>query len=154
MHEARHSEPGDKHHTSCFGFDNMDQSLDQGSGHAWACSMPCGCISTGCTIPNYQATAKYVAYSLLSRLCSRPASSDPEYRPLLPSCLRQSAGQLQCDIDAAAPGLLSPEEGARLEQFPRNMRCIGVRCLWLLSTWWSGIMANLANLTVGGLRST
>ena len=36
LHENRHNMSDDPSHTTCGGFENMDQRLEGGSGHAWA----------------------------------------------------------------------------------------------------------------------
>ncbi len=153
MHEARHSEPGDKHHTSCFGFDNMDQSLDQGSGHAWATLYAMWVYKYGLYDPPIiKQQAKNQAYGLLSRLCSKPASSNPKVQAIITELLGddQPDNSGVASTQLPAPSLLSPEEGARLDQFPRNTtlrwsavpRAAAYVVEWDYSqgdTWWSQI---------------
>jgi hypothetical protein len=116
MHEARHSEPGESGHTTCYGFGNMDPSLDKGSGHAQAILYAMWIYKYGLYDPPLmKQNARMNAYSLLSRLCSKPTSSNPKVQAILDELLgEQPAKSTTVSSPMPAPTLLSPADGATL----------------------------------------
>jgi len=89
IHEARHNQPDDPGHTSCGGESNMDPSLEDGSGHAWATLYTMWVYKYGLyDPPEIKNEARMVAASLLaSRFCSPPQHSDPRVRKIVDELL-------------------------------------------------------------------
>jgi hypothetical protein len=114
MHEARHSEPSDSGHTSCYGFQNMDPSFDRGSGHARAVLYAMWVYKYGLyDPPAMRQEARTFAYATLSRLCSKPTSSNPKIQAIIDELLAgEQDNNTSIAPTLAAPALLSPENGA------------------------------------------
>jgi hypothetical protein len=123
MHEARHSEPDDRHHTSCYSFENMDPSLDQGSGHAAAVLYSMWVYKYGVyDAPIMKQAAKEFAYATLSRLCSKPVSSNPKVQAIVDEILddNKTGNSSAASPQLPAPALLSPGEGATLNDIEKG----------------------------------
>lgn len=90
VHEGRHSEPNDPGHTDCNGQTNMDATLDNGSGHAWAALYAMWVYKYGLYDPPYiKLEAKSVAISLLkTRFCSTPTSTNPAVQAIVTELLQ------------------------------------------------------------------
>jgi hypothetical protein len=118
MHEARHSESRELGHTNCYGFGNMDSSLDNGSGHARAILYAMWVYKYGLYDPPVmRQEARNFAYATLSRLCSRPTSSNPKIQAIVDELLTDEPGKnAAADSVLPAPVLLSPEDGAVFQQ--------------------------------------
>jgi len=114
MHEARHSEPHDSGHTNCYGFGNMDPSFDNGSGHARAVLYAMWVYKYGLyDPPEIRQEARTLAYATLSRLCSKPASSNPKIQAILDELLSdEPANDTAGSSILPAPALVSPDDGA------------------------------------------
>jgi hypothetical protein len=79
MHEARHCEQDDPGHVACKGFDNMDQSLENGSGHARAALYLIWIYKYGIyDPPSIKEKAKTTALSILNeRFCTPVKHNNP-----------------------------------------------------------------------------
>jgi hypothetical protein len=112
MHEARHSDPGDSAHAVCYGFSNMDASLDKGSGHAWSTLYSMWVYKYGVYDPPVmRQRARLFAAATLSRFCSKPQSANPRVQAIVDELLGQkSEGTTASRLPA--PRLLVPVEGA------------------------------------------
>lgn len=128
VHEARHSEPGDSGHTACNGKENMDRSLDAGSGHAQAAMYNMWVWKYGLYDPPFiRDQARAAAISLFGRLCGSPSSSNPEIQAIVTELLSGATGDyggVESNANAAglpAPELITPEEGAVFETYPRHV---------------------------------
>lgn len=79
LHEARHCEPADSGHVVCKGSDNMDPTLDGGSGHARAALYLMWVYRYGQYDPQpVREQARVAAQSILqSRFCSPPKHNNP-----------------------------------------------------------------------------
>jgi hypothetical protein len=116
MHEARHSEPGSPVHATCFGYGNMEGSLDKGGGHAWAILYAMWVYKYGVYDPPVmKQEARTFAYATLSRFCSKPTSSNPKVQAMIDELLgEKQANSAVIASPLPAPALLSPEKGAVL----------------------------------------
>jgi hypothetical protein len=114
MHEARHNEPHDASHTNCYGFGNMDPSFDNGSGHARAVLYAMWVYKYGLYDPPVvRQEARTLAYATLSRLCSKPTSSNPKIQAILNELLSdEPVNDTGISSMLPAPALVSPEDGA------------------------------------------
>lgn len=126
MHEARHSEPREPGHTNCYGFGNMDSSFDNGSGHARAVLYAMWVYKYGLYDPPVtRQDARTLAYATLSRLCSKPTSSNPKVQAILDELLAEepanNAGQASI---LPAPALLSPENGVIFQEGDNPSRAV------------------------------
>lgn len=90
IHEGRHNEPADPGHTSCNNKSNMDQKLEDGSGHAWAALYLMWVYKYGLyDSPELKEEAKSTALSILgSRFCSTPTHSNPKVQAILDELLK------------------------------------------------------------------
>jgi hypothetical protein len=90
VHEGRHNEPGDPGHTTCNGQTNMDATLDNGSGHAWAALYTMWVYKYGLyDSPAMKLEAKTVATSLLkTRFCTTPTSTNPAVQAIVTELLQ------------------------------------------------------------------
>jgi hypothetical protein len=90
VHEGRHNEPGDPGHTTCNGQTNMDATLDNGSGHAWAALYTMWVYKYGLyDPPAMKQEAKAVATSLLkTRFCTTPTSTNPAVQAIVTELLQ------------------------------------------------------------------
>jgi hypothetical protein len=121
MHEERHSEPGDSTHAVCYGFNNMDPSLDKGSGHAWATLYTMWVYKYGVYDPPVmRQRARLFAYGALSRFCSKPQSANPRVQAILDELLGQKSGDTAASR-LPAPKLLVPVEGAVLHDVSKPL---------------------------------
>ena len=123
MHEGRHSEPGSPVHSSCYGFSNMDPSLDKGSGHAWAILYAMWVYKYGVYDPPVmRQEARIFAYATLSRLCSKPTSSNPKVQAIVDELLGDRAANPTTTQSALpAPKLLVPEADAVLQDRAKKL---------------------------------
>lgn len=126
MHEARHSEPRDSTHTNCYGFVNMDPSLDNGSGHARAVLYAMWVYKYGLYDPPVmRQEARTLAYTTLSRLCSKPTSADPRIQAIVDELLAdEPAKNATADPVLPAPTLLTPVDGAVFEDTENPSRAV------------------------------
>ncbi|MFX0203673.1 MAG: hypothetical protein ACFFCW_46845 [Candidatus Hodarchaeota archaeon] len=89
IHEGRHCEPDDPGHTSCNGESNMDRTLENGSGHAWAAMYLMWVYEYGISDPpEIKNESKGIATSLLrSRFCTTPTHSNPKVQAIIDELL-------------------------------------------------------------------
>jgi hypothetical protein len=85
LHEGRHCESNDPGHVSCMGKSNMDQTLENGSGHAQAALYLMWIYKYGLYDPtDVKEEAKGVAKGILeSRFCSPPTHTNPKVQAIL-----------------------------------------------------------------------
>ena len=84
LHESRHNESGDPGHV-IIGGRQMDPSLENGSGHAWAAIYLMWVYKYGVDDPPFiRNTAKTIARDLLTtRFAKKPTHSDPRVQALV-----------------------------------------------------------------------
>ena len=89
IHEARHCEPSDSGHVECQGKDNMDTSLEPGSGHARAVLYLMWVYKYGIyDPPSIKEQAKQIAMNILkSRFCSTVKHNNPQVQAILKELL-------------------------------------------------------------------
>jgi len=126
MHEARHSEPHDAGHANCYGFGNMDPSFDSGSGHARAVLYAMWVYKYGLYDPPViRQEARTLAYATLSRLCSKPTSSDPKIQAILDELLSdEPSNSTGVSSILPAPALVSPEDGVVFKDANNSSRIV------------------------------
>lgn len=85
VHENRHNMTDDPGHTICSGVGNMDQRLEDGSGHAWAAMYLMWVYKYGSYDPHFiKNEAKILAVDLLkTRFCSKPTHSNPKVQAII-----------------------------------------------------------------------
>ena len=85
LHEGRHCEPSDPGHTTCKGVSNMDQKLEDGSGHATAALYLLWVYKYGLyDSALIKANARQAAMSILeNRFCNTPKHSNPLVQSIL-----------------------------------------------------------------------
>jgi hypothetical protein len=93
VHESRHNERSDPSHTTCPSWSNprlstpggMDNTLEKGSGYAWAALYLMWVYKYGLYDPlQIKEEAKNIAISLLKgRFCNKPTHSNPKVQAIL-----------------------------------------------------------------------
>ena len=85
VHENRHNMTDDPGHTICSGVGNMDQRLEDGSGHAWAAMYLIWVYKYGSYDPPFiKNEAKILAVDILkTRFCSKPTHSNPKAQAII-----------------------------------------------------------------------
>ena len=92
----------------------MDPSFDNGSGHARAVLYAMWVYKYGLyDPPEVRQEARTLAYSTLSRLCSKPTSSNAKVQAILDELLSdEPANSTEASSILPAPAPVSPEDGA------------------------------------------